>query len=376
MPIHLLAACGPLARNWPERVDYPILEADVRTDAPANPERLRVMAWNVKYGAGRIDFWFDGWGDRVSMSADEVHANLDDIRALVREFQPDILVTEEIEVDSKRSAYIDMVDNLLNDPTLGFNYAGYTPNWQVAYVPDHGLGKVDMGQAVFSKYPITANVRVDLGPIEEQDALTRIFYLDRCITVDTIDLGDGTVTVLGVHPDAYSTDGTKLRQVAEIYAEAMGIDGDVIVAGDLNVIPPGTLRLEGFADEASVDGLRGVGTTDYLSEEEQHALDDWYANLEEATELDHGDGGLTLAGYTAATLESQQVPWYTHSISGSVFWTRRLDYLFSNLGWSAGLVVQSPGDGRTVSLDGTPIPTLDPMDLSDHAPVFGVLERR
>ncbi|HZI06882.1 MAG TPA: hypothetical protein VEZ71_22845, partial [Archangium sp.] len=36
-----------------------------RTEHPApvaNPTSLKVMAWNVKYGACRIDFWFDFWG--------------------------------------------------------------------------------------------------------------------------------------------------------------------------------------------------------------------------------------------------------------------------------------------------------------------------
>jgi len=63
-----------------------------------------VMAWNVKYGAGRIDFWFDLWGDRVQMSEVEVQANLRGIYDLIEEVDPDILMTEEIEINSRRSA--------------------------------------------------------------------------------------------------------------------------------------------------------------------------------------------------------------------------------------------------------------------------------
>lgn len=364
----LLVGCSPLFRDWPDRMDYPIREADVPTEIPSELSELRVMAWNVKYGAGRIDFWFDGWGDTVVMEEDDVLANLENVRTIVKAFHPDVLMTSEIEVGSKRSAYVDMVDNLLNDPELGFNYAGFVPNWEVMYVPGHGVGRIEMGNAVFSKFPITKNERVDLGPIEDQDPLTKAFYLDRCVQVAELTLPTGDFTVYNNHPDAYSTDGTKIRQLEQIFAEAAADDGDMIVGGDLNVVPPGSIRRDDFADDNTPADARGVTTVDYLGEEEEQVLLPWYERWDESTEQDHGDSELSLAAYMAATTEEEQVGYYSHSISKDHFWTRRLDYLFSNRSWSAGRVFQAPEDGYE-----GPLP-LDPMDLSDHAPVVGVLE--
>lgn len=367
-----LVACVQLGHDFPARMDFPIREADVDSPVPEDLTELRVMAWNVKYGALRIDFWFDTWGDTVGMDEATVLDNMDALRDQIRIFQPDVLLTSEIEVGSKRSAYVDMVENILQDETLGFNYAGFVPNWDVGYVPDHGLGRVEMGNAVFSRFPMTKNERVDLGPIAEQDALTKYFYLDRNMQRVHLDLPTGELVVLNNHPDAYSTDGTKVRQLQQIYDEAAAVEQDLIVGGDLNAIPPGSVRNADFGDDPDAAEGRGTSVVDYVGEED--VLTPWFDSWEDALEEDHGDGRLTLAGYRAAGEagdEAAQSPWFSHSIKKDVRWTRRLDYLFSNRSWRQGWIVANPDDGPA-GLQG---PTIrDPMELSDHAAVWGVLE--
>ena len=375
MLLALALACTTIAHDFPDRMDFPIRTADVQSPVPEDAASLRVMAWNVKYGALRIDFWFDTYGDTVGMSEEVVLDNLAQVREQIRVFQPDVLMTSEIEVGSKRSAYVDMVEDILQDETLGFNHAGFVPNWDVGYVPDKGLGRVEMGNAVFSRFPITENVRVDLGPIEEQDALTKYFYLDRCMQRVHVQVPvDGEtreVVVLNNHPDAYSTDGTKLRQLQQIFDEAAAVEGDVIVGGDLNAIPPGSLRNAGFADDPEQAEGRGTSVVDYVGEED--VLTPWFDTWEEALEEDHGDGRLTYAGYRAATDEAAQAEWFSHSIRKDVRWTRRLDYLYSNRSWSQGWIVADPDDGP----EGPQGPAIrDPMELSDHAAVWGILELR
>jgi endonuclease/exonuclease/phosphatase family metal-dependent hydrolase len=126
--------CEPLATEWEygTRQDVPVHHAArIREPSDPSPDALRVMAWNVKYGGGRIDFWFDLWGDRVQMSEDEVQANLDGIYELIREVDPDVLMTEEIEDNSRRSAYVNMVSGILDNTAL--NYAAYFPTWRSRY---------------------------------------------------------------------------------------------------------------------------------------------------------------------------------------------------------------------------------------------------
>jgi hypothetical protein len=185
-----LSGCEPFATDWEYgvREDVPIHRRSTPVEpALARPDSLEVMAWNIKYGGGRIDFWFDLWGDRVQMSEDEVRANLEGIYALIREVDPDVLMTEEIEVNSRRSAYVNMVTGILENTAL--NYAAYFPTWRSRYVPSEGLGRMDLGNAIFSKYPIRRAERIPQEDRTDQDPATTYFYIHRAVGRAEIDVG-------------------------------------------------------------------------------------------------------------------------------------------------------------------------------------------
>ncbi len=166
-PLRALALALPLlsACEWVAdplnfvRDEAPRFKARAEHPVPkANPTALKVMAWNVKYGACRVDFWFDFWGDRTQLSTIEVQDCLTKVSGLIAEYDPDILMTEEIEVGSRRSAYVDMPRFLLEHTQL--RYAAYFQTWNTRYAPSEGLGRVDLGMAIFSRYPITKAERI------------------------------------------------------------------------------------------------------------------------------------------------------------------------------------------------------------------------
>jgi endonuclease/exonuclease/phosphatase family metal-dependent hydrolase len=349
-----LGGCHPLVGEYDARIAYDNLfwEAGERTEAPADPASLRVLTWNVKFGGGRVDFWFDGHGDRVHMTANEVDLHLDGLSALVRDLDPDVLLTQEVDIASKRSAYVDQVQGLLDRTDL--NYAAWVPVWEADYIPEQGLGPMRMGQAVFSKYPITKNIRIDQGAIESQASLTRHFYLDRCIQRAHIDLGAQELVVLNNHPDAYSSDGTKADQIQLVVDEAASISELLVVGGDFNAVPDGTIQLDGFADDpAELEG-RGIEIVNYHND----------GDTMPAAFYDNYNAAVDLASYQAAASVEEQAPTFTHSIASDVFWTRKLDYLFTSSTWSGAQTLQGPGDDTDV----------DSMAWSDHAPLFAVLE--
>lgn len=349
----VLVACTPLAGDWSGREAFPqyTWESSEKTMAVANPDEIGVLNWNVKFAGGRVDFWFDGHGDRVHMSESEVQVHLDGLAALIRDFDPGVLMLQEVDIASKRTAYVDMVHELLERTDL--NYGAWVPVWDVEFIPEQGLGPMKMGQAVLSKWPVSENLRIDQGPIETQDGLTRYFYLDRCIQRVRIDLGETDLVVLNNHPDAYSSDGTKGAQIEMILDEARDIEELMVVGGDFNAVPAGTLQLEDFADDPEELEGRGIDIVNYKSEGDL-VPDEFYERFDAAIDLEAYQG--------AATIEAQSI-YFTHSIERSTFWTRKLDYLFTNGLWTAALTVQKPGDGTD----------LDPMALSDHAPIFARL---
>jgi len=120
-----------------------------------------------------VDFWFDSWGDRVQLTSDETTSCLGKLATLIREYDPDILMTEEIEVDSKRSAYADMVRYFLENTDLG--YGAYFETWNASYVPSEGLGRINLGNAIFSRSPIIRAERIRQVDRTDQDLLTKTF---------------------------------------------------------------------------------------------------------------------------------------------------------------------------------------------------------
>ncbi len=349
----VLAGCTKLPTTWEDTEQFPILEADGPAEVPPVPDSLRIMTWNLKFGGGRVDFFFDGHGERVHMTEKEVGNNLDGILALIEEQDPDILLAQEVDIASARSAYVDMAEEILD--RTDFNYAAWVPAWQVDFIPQNGLGPVEMGQAVFSKWPITRNTRIDLPQSEESSAVVNYFWLHRCIQIVEVDLDGTTLGVVNNHPAAYALDGTKQKHLDRIFKESQKFDGLVVTGGDFNVIPPGSLITEDFADSAPTD-TPGVSDVFY-TEDEMASLDPFYEAYNAA---------IPIEDYQAED-EAGQAEYFSHSISGEVFWVVKLDYLFSPQTWTDAHTLQKPGDGN-------PPTASDPMALSDHAPVIAVME--
>lgn len=351
--IALGTACMPVPHTWAPVEEFPTRTARMIQPAPADPEQLRVLTWNLKFAGARTDFFFDGWGDRVHLTEKEAQFHMDGILRVIDETEPDILLAQEVDIGSTRSAYIDMVDIILQN--THFNYAAWVPVWEVDYVPEEGLGRVEMGQAVFSRWPIVRNTRIDLPQSTESSWLVNTFWLHRAVQLNEIDTGDRVISVSNNHPTAYALDGTKQEHLEIIFDWSKEMFPPVIVGGDFNVIPPGSLQTEGFEDNAPAD-TPGVTEVSY-TQEEMDALLPFY---------DTWDAAIPLEDYQVDTLEEQQ-RFLTHSVSGEVFWTQKLDYLFTDARWSGGWTLQSPGDGEPPLLS-------DPMQLSDHAPILAVLE--
>ncbi|WNG13783.1 endonuclease/exonuclease/phosphatase family protein [Cystobacter fuscus] len=370
----LLAGCewvaDPLSFT---REDVPRFKAHADHPAPVdNPTSLKVMAWNVKYGACRIDFWFDFWGDRVQMSSTEVTDCLTRVAALIREYDPDILMTEEIEVDSKRSAYIDQVRFLLENTNL--RYAAYMSTWKARYVPSEGVGRMDLGNAILSRYPILKAERIRQEDRTDQDPLTSTFYIKRAIGRAELDVGQGRrVATYVVHTEAYDQDGTKQKQIQQIHDVLKAETLPWVIGGDFNELPPvcderaprgapesceGKLRLSGFLDERESSKGTDFEQPPYTPSVMKQYYDDF-------------EPYIPLSRYGVG--EENQRRYFTHTVLGpdSVndqgvpgSWNRTLDYLFIRKGeqWTDTDVIQGPGPFGIQS---------DALRLSDHAPVVG-----
>lgn len=317
--------------------------------ALGRPERLRVMNYNVKFGGGRIDFFFDCHGDRVLMGKGEVLANLEALATKINQVDPDVLVVQEVDVNSKRAAFVDQMQWLLDHTLL--SHGVYASQWRADYVPSDGLGAVDSGNGILSKFPLANAERIALDLRTDQSAIERYFYLRRNLLRADLELpGGGVVHLVAIHAEAYGQDGTKKQHIdrfaQELDAQA-ATGGTVVGAGDLNTLPPGTEKQFGFPDSVCAD--------------EDFVADDYRA---EATWLEP-----LYARYTPeiplAAYQAGNAPYFSHTTDGDGFWNRKLDYIFTNAEVvpGSGLVHQDEAHGGMAT-----------MPLSDHAPVTVEIE--
>ncbi len=332
-----------------------IIENDSETDAafyyttdnivtPVIKDTLTIASWNIKFGGGRIDFFFDCYGDRVLMTKDEVISNLKNIVDEIAMISPDILYLQEVDIDSKRSAYVDELQWILDNTNL--NYAYYGSQWKSDYVPSDGIGRMNSGSAILSKYPLKDAKRIPLPLIEEQSGIVQYFYLRRNILRATVTINNKNIVALTTHTSAYSSDGTRLKQLNQIKTEIDNINSagqKFILGGDFNTIPPNSTVYENFDDDACKDD------PDFAAQSFKDQLD--YMKMF----IDSYEPAITQANY-----DNDNSLYYSFTSDKKGFWNRKLDYIFTNGDFvdNSGVVIQDINTGG-----------METMPFSDHAPI-------
>jgi endonuclease/exonuclease/phosphatase family metal-dependent hydrolase len=316
-------------------------------EAEVDPRVLRVLTWNIKFGGGRLDFFWDCYGDRALMTQAEVIGHLEGLARKIQEIDPDLILLQEVDVESKRSAYVDQVQWLLDHTDL--NYGAYASQWKADVIPSDGMGRMEMGNATLSRWPIVEAWRKQLAPVGEYDTLKRYFYLKRGLLDTRIAIPSREdFWVVNAHTEAYSSDGTKQLQLNAFHDDLVAHrDGGwlVIGGGDLNAIPPDSEQQKGFVDSKCTGEYVD---NDYSAENDW--LDELYADFRPA---------VTLEAYA-----QDNARYFTHTTDKDGFWNRKLDYFFTSATW-----VQ--GSALTYQDETTGIAT---MPLSDHCPFGAVLE--
>ena len=329
----LLFSCDPFGTTTGDEVSY--FEVAEPEDV-SYPDTLKVMTWNVKFGGGRIDFFFDCHGDRVIMEKEEVEDNMILLAEKIREVNPDILFLQEVDINAKRSAFMNQVQYLLDSTEL--NFGVYASQWKAKYIPSDGIGRMDSGNAILSKWQLCDAKRIGLPLIGEQNAIVRYFYLKRNLLHAKLKNSDWELNLLNTHASAYAKDNTKKEQLEIIkqYADSLNSKGfHFILAGDFNALPPNTKQTQNFDDSVCEDG--DFAADDYSSER------DWMKPYYEAYE-----SAICLGEYS-----NDNIRHCTHTTDKNGFWNRKTDYIFTNKSFVSG-------SGQTIQ---------DWMEASDHAPI-------
>ncbi len=203
-------------------------------------DSLRIMTWNVGYGAlgDNADFFMDGGSSVVTASKERVQENMNAIVSQVQEQNPDVAFFQEVDLDSSRSYHVDESELLRS---VGGYTDSFATNFKVAFVPYPipPIGKVDGGILTMSKYETVSAQRVSL-PVPFKWPV-RIGNLKRCLDVTTIPLecSEHNLVAVNLHLEAYDDgEGKKAQteQLGSILFEAAERGDYVIASGDFNQV--------------------------------------------------------------------------------------------------------------------------------------------
>ena len=321
--ILLLASCDPLVTEFP--TEQAATEYTAKTfSTPPNKDTLTVVTWNIRFGIGRAKWFGDSCGELVLFDTDEIQDGLELLAAKITAMDADILLLQEVDTDSKRSAYIDQVQWLLDNTAM--NYGVYASMWEVQFVPSDGLGRVNTGNAILSRWPLSEAERIQLSLRGDQDDLVRAFYVRRNVLRAKVNYPGSLFWAVDIHASAFSNDDTKQKQYVEFkdVLDELNAQGEHFVAGgDLNELPPGAVKNNYCDNDRCPDE----------SPEEDEGCDfsnetTWISAL-----FDSYVPAVSLVNYLQDE-NSYFTHASTHDASDERYqWNRKLDYLFTNTDW-------------------------------------------
>ena len=355
--ITLYNGCEPFAKSYQDISSPKMYQADHIDSHGSIPDEIKVVTWNIRFGAGRLPWIIDSCGEKALAEYDSVEIIMQKIADTLNEINADIVLLQEVDVESKRSGFMDQMQFLLDNTNL--NYGAYAPVMEVDFVFSDGLGRINTGNAILSKFAITDAERIKLRLRTDQSTLVQYGYARRNILkarFPELSQGEKDFFALNIHATAFATDDTKMQHINKYVETLFEIQsgGDYFVTGgDLNSVPPGSII--DFCEYDKCDGEEC--DQDYENNTAYQAS--YFAHFE-------GEPEILIPLYNsynaAISLDEANLPsHFTHAPSTSyerhdIKYDRKLDYLFSNKNW----------------VEGTSKTHQKAWEISDHMPVSGI----
>ena len=204
---------------------------------------ITVLSWNIGYaGLGKEqDFFMDGGTKARPESRETVVGYLKGIGAEIEKANADVVILQEVDVDSSRTFGINETEPLARRTSVhALNYA--CPFVPIPWPP---MGKVNSGLFTTTNYAMTDAERVAL-PCPFSWPLSTA-NLKRCLLVTRLPVAnrEAELVLVNLHLEAYDDGEGKIAQTKQLMSlldEEYKKGNYVIAGGDFNQIFPGGLE--------------------------------------------------------------------------------------------------------------------------------------
>lgn len=198
-----------------------------------------ILTYNIGYGSYPQDYTFfmEGGTESIARSKEDVNTNINGSINLVKKYNPDIVLFQEVDIKGDRSYNINEFEQIKSS-FEGYNNL-YAINYDSSYLfyPfKQPIGKNKSSIALFSKFAINSTIRKSL-PISNE--FSKFFDLDRCYTVSEINVNNGKKLYLyNVHLTAYGGSDEirteQMKMISNDMNEKIKDGNYIICGGDFN----------------------------------------------------------------------------------------------------------------------------------------------
>ena len=238
----LLLAWLTITEYRPAAVEQLSVNGTADSGALPGDRELSVLSWNIGYaGIGKYsDFFMDGGTEVKAASKAQVTEYLAGIAAAIEDMAPDLIMLQEVDVDSSRSYHID------ESAGLARAHSVHALNYSCSFVPYPlpPIGSVHSGLFTTADYKIEHAERIALPCPFSWPVSTA--NLKRCLLVSYLPIegSDKQLVLVNLHLEAYDDGEGKIAQTNQLrdFICSEYEKGNYIIAGgDFNQVFPGSL---------------------------------------------------------------------------------------------------------------------------------------
>ena len=255
--------------------DTETIIADHETEAVLETGKpLIIVSWNCGYGAlgDNADFFMDGGSSVYTADKDRVSSNLAGISEKISALSPDIVILQEVDINSSRSYGTDE-RNVLRVALPESTCEAFAYNFKALYVPYPlpPIGHVESGLYTLSRIQARTAERISL-PVPFSWPV-RLVNLKRCLLVSRYPVrsSDKELVLINLHLEAYDSGEGKEAQTRQLVSlmQAEYEKGNYVIAGgdfnqrftniDQSAYPvydgmwqPGEINAEAFGESFSL----------------------------------------------------------------------------------------------------------------------------
>ena len=180
---------------------------------PSPSEELVVLSYSIAYGLGSPPS-ADLPGDVIAL-----YDRLDEIIETIAASGADVVLLQEVDFASRRSADVDQLQYIA--VALGWGFVARVITWECRYLPVplwppwRQTGRLRAGQGIISRYPLVQNRRQRLSQPPAQPLLATLFAPYRTVQMVDMQCGRRTIRLLNVQLEPHDI-ATRQRQAEEL----------------------------------------------------------------------------------------------------------------------------------------------------------------